>query len=341
MRLKVALFFLLTLILVGFVKDYSKEHISKKDFKIPREFPKPYYDLKKNKITLNGFILGRKLFYDPILSSDNVTSCASCHQHFAAFAHIDHALSHGTKGKIGTRNVPALQNLIWKDSYMADGGVSHLELQPIAPITNPSEMNESLENVIKKLNSSSRYRRLFFEAFGDSIVTTEKLLKSLSQFLATLISNKAKYDLFVKGKVKFTEKEFLGLNLFRKHCESCHKEPLFTDNSYRNIGLNPFTSPRDSGRQKITGMPNDFMKFKVPSLRNVEVTYPYMHDGRFQSLQLVLNHYSKGNFYTSNVDTTILRNVGLTEKEKSAIIEFLKTLTDRDFISNKKFNAPQ
>ncbi|MEO8148012.1 MAG: cytochrome c peroxidase [Bacteroidia bacterium] len=333
---------ILLILLNGFIEDNPYFIITKKDveLKIPKGFPKPVYDFKQNKITPEGFVLGRKLFYDPILSNDYFTSCASCHQRFAAFAHIDHPLSHGVLGKIGKRNVPALQNLIWKDGFMADGGINHLDLQPIAPMTSPVEMAETLENVIKKLQNDSVYPALFYKAFGDSIVTSEHLLKSLSQFLCLMVSCDSRYDKYMQGKEKFTEKELSGLKLFRNHCAGCHKEPLFTDNSYRNIGLKPDTALKDSGRAAITGLQSDYMKFKVPSLRNVELTYPYMHDGRFKNLQLVMNHYAEGNFFTAHIDEIILRNVGLTEEEKSDIIVFLKTLTDKTFLYDRRFADP-
>ena len=337
-----AVLLLFVFLLNSFIQENPYFVITKNDVEIktPKGFPKPIYDLNKNKISPAGFILGRKLFYDPILSNDYLTSCASCHQRFAAFAHIDHALSHGILGQFGKRNVPALQNLIWKDAFMADGGINHLDLQPIAPMTSSIEMGETLENVIKKLQNDTVYPKLFYRAYHDSVVTSEHLLKALSQFLCLMISNDSHYDRVISGKEKFTTHELNGLKLFRSRCENCHKEPLFTDNSYRNIGLKPDTSLNDIGRAIITGFPNDSNKFKVPSLRNVEVTYPYMHDGRFKNLQQVIDHYSEGNFYTNNIDSSIVRIVGLTENQKSDLIVFLKTLTDQTYLHDRRFADP-
>src|SRR5205823_2389941 len=135
--------------------------------------------------------------------------------------------------------------------------------------------------------------------------TSERMLKAISQFLCLMVSNNSRYDKYVKGEEQFTEAETRGLTAFRSHCENCHKEPLFTDNSFRNIGLEPDTALKDVGRAAITGLQSDYMKFKVPSLRNVELTYPYMHDGRFKTLQQVMNHYATGNFFTSNIDSSI------------------------------------
>ncbi len=329
-------------LLYSFAPDNPYFAISKKDvaIKVPKGFPKPYYDFTKNKVTPDGFNLGRKLFYDPILSNDYFTSCASCHQRFAAFAHIDHPISHGVIGKIGKRNVPALQNLIFQKEFMWDGGINHLDLQPIAPITGEAEMGETMEHVIYKLQNDSVYPKLFYKAFGDSIVTTENFLKSLSQFLALMISADSRYDNYLKGKETFTKPEEEGLKIFRAKCSSCHKEPLFTDNSYRNIGLKPDSSLNDYGRKSITGYPDDFMKFRVPSLRNVEMTYPYMHDGRFKNLQQVMNHYAEGNFFGINLDHELTKTVGLGATEISNITAFLKTLTDKTFLYDRRFADP-
>lgn len=329
-------------ILNSFTMENPYFSISEKDveFISPKNFPKPVYNLKENKITPQGFLLGRKLFYDPILSKDNFTSCASCHQRFAAFAHVDHALAHGIRGQIGKRNVPALQNLVWKKEYMADGGINHLDLQPIAPITSPIEMGESLDSVIFKLRKDTIYPRMFSKAFGDTSITTGRLMKSLSQFLALMVSSDSRYDKYIKGEEKFTDKELNGLKLFRTHCVSCHKEPMLTDYSYRNIGLKPDSALNDSGRAIITGNPKDYMKFQVPGLRNIEMTYPYMHDGRFKNLEEVVDHYSNHDFFTAGVDPVIKKMPGLSQEERLDIIIFLRTLTDKTFLYDRRFIDP-
>jgi cytochrome c peroxidase len=334
--------FFLILTLDGFITNDTYNFVDSKDieFKVPKGFPKPVYDFKRNNITTDGFVLGRKIFYDPILSKDSSTSCSSCHQKFAAFAHVDHSLSHGIHGLIGKRNVASLQNLVWKDEFMADGGINNLDLQPIAPITSPLEMGETLENVIRKLQNDSVYPPLFKKAFGDTIVTSERLMKSLSQFLALMISNNSRYDKYLDSQEKFTEQELNGLKLFRNRCSTCHEEPLFTDYTYRNIGLKPDTALNDSGRASITGKKSDYMKFKVPTLRNIEMTYPYMHDGRFNSLEEVMDHYSNGIFFTKNVDPRIVDMIKLTPSEKVDIIVFLRTLTDRTFLYDRRFADP-
>jgi cytochrome c peroxidase len=324
---------------VGFA-TLKESEISKKDVEliIPGNFPKPLYDFKNNRISPEGFMLGRKLFYDPILSKDSTISCQTCHQRVAAFAHIDHSLSHGIEGKIGTRNVPALQNLIWKDTYMWDGGVNNLEVQPINPITNPIEMNESLLNVIQKLKKNKNYVSLFKQAYKDTVINSERLLKALTQFTGLMISADSRYDNYLAGKDTFSAQEKKGLQLFRAKCASCHKEPLFTDNSYRNNGLRPDTSINDIGRGKLSGAATDNYKFKVPGLRNIEMTFPYMHDGRYKKLKDVLNHY--GSEHPAKVDPDLKTTGTLSDAERKDIIAFLLTLTDKRFLSDRRFENP-
>jgi cytochrome c peroxidase len=332
---------LFTIFLNGFITD-DYFSITQKDveFKIPKGFSKPVYDLSKNKITPAGFLLGRKLFYDGILSKDNTISCASCHQHFAAFAHIDHQISHGINNLIGKRNVPALQNLVWNNSFMWDGGVNHLDLQPVSPITNPLEMAETLSNVLKKLQQNKEYVTMFKQVYNDTVITTDRFLKPISQFLALMISADSRYDRYVHGKDTLSKSERNGLKLFRANCATCHKEPLFTDNSFRNNGLTINPAFNDSGRLMITGLKSDYLKFKVPSLRNVEVTYPYMHDGRFYSLKQVLNHYTKTNIEGEILDPVLQKGIILNEQEKTDVIAFLKTLTDKTFLHDRRFDNP-
>lgn len=336
--------FLLSLIIVfnGFTDKTPANSITKKDveLKYPKNFPKPVYNFKKNKITVPGFILGRKLFYDPILSKDSSISCSSCHQQFAAFTHIDHSLSHGFNGLMGSRNAPALQNLIWKDAFMVDGGINSLDLQPVTPITNPREMNESMVSVLNKLQKNKAYRTLFSKVYNDTIITSDKLLKALSQFLVQLISANSHYDRYISGVDTFSKSEFNGLKIFRANCATCHKEPLFTDNSYRNNGIQIQSFLKDSGRFNITGVQTDILKFKVPSLRNIEVSYPYMHDGRFYNLQQVINHYTKIAMPNYLIDSTLRSGIKLNEQEKVDIVSFLKTLTDKNFLKNNRFANP-
>jgi cytochrome c peroxidase len=325
----------------AFSKDNSFLTITKKDVKltIPKDFPKPVYDFGNNHPTPEIFTLGRKLFYDPILSRDSSTSCASCHMRIAAFAHIDHALSHGINGLIGKRNVPPIQNMIWQRSFMWDGAVNHLESQPLAPISNPIEMDEDIAHIIVKLSRNKAYSLLFKAAYKDTLVSTERILKAHAQFTGLMISCNSKYDKYRQGLDSLTAPEKKGMELFRSYCSSCHKEPLFTDNEFRNNGLAPDSALGDEGRKNITGLATDYMKFRVPSLRNVEMTYPYMHDGRFRDLKQVIAYYTSNKF-SAGADPLMKDASGLGDEEKAALIAFLKTLTDKTFLYDRRFADP-
>ena len=327
----------------SFVDDNPYFKVTAKDVElhIPKGFPKPLYTFKNNKLSADVFILGRRLFYDPLLSQDSTISCASCHQRIAAFGHIDHPLSHGINGLIGKRNVSALQNLIWKDTYMWDGGVNNLEVQPINPITNAVEMNETLPHVLAKLKASPKYRLLFQKAYGDTAISSERLLKALAQFTGLMISADSRYDRYMAGTDTFSLAEKNGLVLFKTKCANCHAGALFTDNSYRNNGIRPDTALKDYGRFGITGLQQDMNLFKVPTLRNVERTYPYMHDGRFRNLKQVLDHYSSPEKYDGGADKSLYRIGKLSEKDKSDLVTFLKTLTDNTFLYDKRFMDPE
>lgn len=302
---------------------------------IPSGWPKPVYDFSKNPLTKEGFELGRQLFYDPLLSRDHTISCASCHLQATGFTHVDHELSHGIDDKLGTRNSMTLLNLAWSKHFMWDGGVNHLDVQPLAPLNSPVEMDESLENVVKKLKSSLKYRTLFFNAFGDSLATGQKVLLAFSQFLLQLQSSNSKYDKHIRNEEggDFTAQETNGLRLFRLHCASCHPEPLFTTNGFAKNGLPIDTTLNDFGRMQITQNPQDSLQFKVPTLRNIQFTFPYMHDGRFKKLREVLNHYSS--------TTQLSHPIVLSAEEKVDLIAFLLTLSDREFLFDKRFGFPR
>lgn len=307
---------------------------------IPQGWPNPVYTFSVNSLSQARFTLGRTLFYDPILSADNTISCGSCHMQSAAFAHADHKLSHGINDLIGNRNSPALFNLNWHPSFMHDGGVNHIEVQPLAPITNPVEMAETMPKVIDKLRNSTKYKKLYADAWGTDSITSQGIFRAMAQFMGTMVSYNSKYDRYKRGEAgtELTEQELKGYNLFLTHCNSCHKEPLFTDFEYRNNGLTPDPFLNDTGRAHITGLPQDRYKFKTPSLRNISLTYPYMHDGRYSTLQACLNHYTDHVKNTINLDAKLQPNgLTLTANEKSDIIAFLNTLTDYAFITDKKF----
>jgi len=303
-------------------------------FTPPAHFPEPVYTFKNNPLTKNGITLGKKLFYDPILSADNSISCGSCHAQMHAFADHNVALSMGVGGKLGKRNSPTLSNLAWYPSFMADGGINHIEIMPLAPITDTLEMAETMSNVVQKVAADSTYRALFKKAFKTEVIDDQKIFYALAQFMGTIISANADYDKYINGKLTFNVSQERGLNLFRQHCESCHKEPLFTDFSFKNNGID--TAFADIGRGRITQDYNDYGKFKVPTLRNIEMTYPYMHDGRFYKLEDVIDHYSEGVKASHSKDASV-NNLHLSTQEKKDLINFLKTLTDYSYMSNVNY----
>lgn len=315
--------------------------IDKHESSFPKYFPKPVYQFEQNQSNDLKIELGRTLFYDPILSLDNTISCASCHNPYNAFAHVDHNLSHGINDKIGKRNAPVLFNLAWHKSFMWDGAINHLEVQALAPISHPDEMGETMSNVLIKLNRNQIYKQLFYQSFGDSQINTERTLKSISQFLLSLISSNSKYDSMLLGKIQFNTQEQNGYRLFKLHCNSCHKEPLFSDFSFKNNGLSLDTGLNDFGRYSISLLPNDSFKFKVPTLRNVEFSYPYMHDGRFKTLAQVMNHYNSIDLKNKKISTELQRNLNLSSNEKVDIIAFLRTLTDKKFLFNPQHAYPK
>lgn len=306
----------------------------------PSYFPKPIYNFKENPLTANKVALGKMLFYDPVLSKNNSISCADCHSPYNAFAHTDHDLSHGIHDSIGTRNAPALFNLAWQNSFMWDGAIQNLDMQALAPISHPAEMDEDIKNVISKLNASSFYRSVFYNAWGDSLVTGEHFLKSIALFELTLVSSTSKYDAMKLGEEQFTEQEMVGYSLFQVHCNSCHTEPLFTNNQFINNGLPVDSTLNDLGRFSITTNPKDSLKFMVPSLRNLSYTYPYMHDGRFNKLHEVLNHYThlKPGFSSA---PELQNSIPLNNNEKADLIAFLLTLNDAKFIFDPSNKYPK
>lgn len=304
----------------------------------PAHFPEVAYNINNNPITQEGFELGRKLFYDPILSADNTISCGSCHLQSNAFTHHGHDVSHGIFDRFGTRNSPAIMNMAWSKSFMWDGGIVDLDLLPIAPITNPVEMDEQMPRVLQKLRNHQEYPTLLKKVYGTDEITTSRFLKSLSQFMLLCISDNTKYDSVRRNQAVFTTIEQEGFELFKVKCGNCHKEPLFTDHSFRNNGLS-VSNVNDKGRFEITLNNADKYTFKVPSLRNLAYTSPYMHDGRFITLDAALEHYNSGVSNLMNLDPSLQQNgklgIALTTSEKQKIIAFLNTLNDRHFVTKR------
>ena len=346
--MRLSFFLLLSLWLVSCSEedtDSGYEAIVENDtlsIEIPDYFPEVTYNFKANPPTEKGFELGKKLFYDGKLSSDGVVSCGFCHIQDFSFTHHTHIVSHGVNGALGTRNAQPLQNMIFMNEFTWDGAAESLDAQPIIPITAEVEMNESFSNIIDKLQADEEYPQLFAEAFENGEVNTDNMLKAISQFLVMMVSADSKYDKILKNEgSQFTAEEEAGKVLFDQKCATCHAGVLFTDQSYRNNGLPIDPEYDDEGRSRVTGLQADKYKFKVPSLRNIQITYPYMHDGRFQTLAQVLDHYDSGMVVTENLDPVFQQNenlgISLTEDEKQKIIAFLETLTDDNFLLDDRF----
>lgn len=315
------------------------------EFNSPSNFPEIVYNLDNNQLTEAGFELGKKLFYEGKLSANNAIACAFCHEQAFAFAHHEHTVSHGLNGGVGKRNAPPMQNLAYQSEFMWDGAATHLDLLSIIPITSEIEMGETLSNVISKLKADSYYQNQFKKAFENGTINSENMLKALSQFMIMIVSSNSKYDKYIRQEdnVSFSEIEHDGLATFKNKCASCHATDLFTDHSYRNTGLPINPRLNDKGRFVIFEDPDDLYKFKVPSLRNVEKSNPYMHDGRLSTLEAVLNFYDSGMVENGGLVDPVLKKedgtlgITLTDYEKESLIAFLKTLTDNEFLTDDRF----
>lgn len=314
------------------------------DFKVPSNFPALVYNIGLNPPTEKGFELGKKLFYDGRLSSDGIISCGFCHIQEDAFTHHGHVFSHGIDNLVGTRNSPSIQNLAYQTAFMYDGATSHLDLQPVIPLTSPVEMNGELNAIVSMMGKDPIYSKLFKQAFADKKINTENMLKALSQFMVMITSSDSKFDHYRRNEDggSLNTDEAAGYALFNSKCASCHATDLMTDNSFRNNGLAINPALNDVGRFRVTQLTADYYKFKVPSLRNIEKTAPYMHDGRFGTLESVLDHYSSGVVDSATLDPVLKQNgtvgIPLSEKEKTQLIAFLRTLTDNQYLTDKRFS---
>jgi cytochrome c peroxidase len=308
---KVLFFILLSGFLLSVKLDWKKTNL---------KWPAPIQK-KTAYASRSSFELGRALFYDPILSADSSISCASCHLSYTAFAHVDHPTSHGINERIGTRNAPGLFNLAWRQNFHWDGGVLSLTGQAINPLTHPDEMGETIAHILLKLNQHPKYPTFFHHVYKQKKIETWMLLDALQQFTIALVSKESYYDKVMEGEASFSIQQTKGFALFEQHCNRCHTAPLFYSNRFEKNGLVLDTS--DLGRFEITGLEADREKFRVPSLRNISHSFPYMHDGRFKSLKEVLAHYGK--------------EMSLTDMQQKDLISFLKTLTDTSFLMNPQF----
>ena len=303
----------------------------------PPGFPQPTYNFSANPLTEEGFLLGKKLFYDGRLSSTGTVYCGSCHQPVAAFTTFDHDRSHGINGNHTLRNAPGLFNMAWYPYFNQDGSTASLWKVYENHITHPKEMGETIGNVLNKLQADTAYKRMFSSTFGSESITAERMYKALDQFVVSLVSANSKYDKVMQGQQGFTVNEQSGYTIFQSKCISCHKGVLFTDFSFRNIGLEVDPALNDYGRMRVTNNRSDSLKFRVPSLRNLEFTSYYLHDGRINFPRNVLKFYETGVNQSATLDTLLTNGIQLTQTEEDNLVEFLRTLSDSTFLNNARF----
>lgn len=318
-------------------------------------FPPPGI-AQDNKLTVEGVKLGRMLFYEKMLSRDGSQSCASCHNQQTAFSDTA-KFSIGVNRMPGKRQAMSVFNMAWhSNEFFWDGRAHLLRNQVLKPIQDHLEMDETLPQVISKLQLSERYRKQFRYAFGTETIDTLLVSKALEQFLNSIVSNKSKYDQFLAGKTTLTSEEERGRFLFFTEfnplfpsatgadCQHCHGGANFENDKYMNNGIDDDASVSDIGRETVTGNTADKAKFKVPSLRNVALTHPYMHDGRFKTLEEVVGHYnlvkSSATLDGSFQQQLPYGGLNLTAADKAALVAFLKTLTDIELATNPAYSSP-
>lgn len=309
-------------------------------FAYPSSWPAPVYDFERNPLTREGFELGRQLFYEPLLSLDGNYPCASCHHQVAVFGTYDHDFSHGYNDQHTLRNAPPLFNLAWQRAFHADGQFKTPEEECLQPIQAPNEMAEEIGRVLTKLRADNFYRHMFQDAFGSPEINIERMQKALAQFTMSIITANSKYDQVKRGQNTFTPYEERGYELYKAQCASCHPEPMFTDYSYRNIGLPVLPYINDHGRMRITGRSEDSLKFRVPSLRNVSLTYPYMHDGRFNSLRACIEHYVNGIQQGPTLDPLLVNGIPNSSSDIIDLVAFLRALTDSTLVKDSGYVKP-
>jgi cytochrome c peroxidase len=307
-----------------------------------------------NPLTMEGVALGRRLFYDRQLSANNTVSCGSCHQQAHAFADT-RSFSLGFDGTPTRRNAMSLCNLLWVRHFFWDGRAGSLEAQAVTPLTDPHEMGQPLDSTVAKLRGEPGLPSLFASAYGSDTITADRVVKAIAQFERALISDRSRYDRYIRGEYQPTAGERRGLSLFYSNngpsqvvrgagCGNCHSGPKVFNETYHNNGLDSI--PADPGRSGVTGMEYDRGRFRVVTLRNIALTAPYMHDGRFGSLSEVLDHYSEhilaGPTLSPSLRDTLNRpvNLRLTVAEKADLLAFLQMLTDSDFITDPHFADP-
>lgn len=311
---------------------------------VSSEMP-PIINYPDNKLTRAGIELGRFLFYDKLLSEDNSMSCATCHNQKNAFTDNDKQFSEGTRKLLGNRNSMPTFNLMWFDSLFWDSRASRLKQLVLMPIENPLELNTTPELVVEKLKQSDAYKKRFKDAFGTDEITVDRMALAMEQFLLTIVSDNSAFDKAKRGEGKLNFMEQRGFEIAsQKGCFNCHSTSLFTDNLSHNTGLDLFFT--DKGLGGFTKIVKQDGKFKTPSLRNVELSGPYMHDGRFKTLEEVIKFYDEdvaNNLGSRNISLAFMQQAlrnRLTPEDTKALIAFMRSLTDYQMITNPKFSDP-
>ena len=333
---KQSLFVLIPLFWVACKKDapIQKQEIGLEFIVIPEGFP-PIEFPADNAFTKERWLLGKALFYEKQLSLDSSVSCASCHSQQFGFSD-NVALSKGFKQRLGNRNSPSIINVAYHPYFTREGGVPSLEMQVLVPIQEHNEFNNNILDIAKRLSSNQKLQDLSYLAYNRPL-DFYVIPRALATFERSLISGNSKYDQYKKGTLSLSDEEEKGMNLFfsdRTNCSDCHSGFNFTNYQFENNGL--YETYNDPGRKRLTGLDSDLAKFKVPSLRNIEVTAPYMYDGSLPDLEAVLNHYNSGGKQHPNKSEKI-QNLQLNQDEKKQIIAFLKTLTDVSFLNQSIF----
>ncbi len=319
-------------------------------------FPEPNLP-EDNPMTVAGVELGKLLFFEKRLSKDNSQACADCHKQKDAFNDLQQ-FSIGIEGLPGKRNAMSVFNLAWHNNgFFWDGRETLLRDQALEPIQDHLEMNETLENVVSKLSADDLYLDQFTRAFGSEEVTAEKMGLAMEQFMMSIVSHNSKYDQFLAGEATLTESEERGRALYFTEynpffpdesgadCEHCHGGFNLTNNQYMNNGLDTWGMMEDFGREIATGNEGDRGKFKVPTLRNIALTPPYMHDGRFQTLEETVEHYNQHIKNSPSLDPALLQvtennGLQLSEQDITDLVNFLHTLTDESLQTNSEYFNP-
>jgi cytochrome c peroxidase len=305
---------------------------------------------------VQGVQLGRMLFYEKSLSKDGTQACANCHIQGDGFSDKNQ-FSIGVEKKLGTRQAMPLFNMGYHTTgFFWDGRTASLRSQSLQPIQDALEMNETLPSVVAKLSANKTYRDQFTRVFGDATITSERMSLAMEQFMLTLVSGNSKYDQVQQGKAQYSDAEARGKKLFftefdptgkvkGAECFHCHAGPNFSNSEMQNNGLDAEANWTDLGRFKVTNDAADKAKFKTPSLRNIAVTAPYMHDGRMKTLEEVVEHYNIHVKKSSTLDELLQYNtqpggLALNLQDKQDLIAFLKTLTDNTYLSNAAYKTP-